>query len=160
MRLALVEREVGSQWRAHPVDPSDAPALGALMLAAYRGTVDDEGEFEDDAVTEVERTLAGEYGPLIADASLVVEDDRRLMGASMITMWEEHPLVAYMFVHPDAQRRGVATHLMASIGNALLSAGHARLDLFVTEANTPAVNLYRKLGFEVVGRLTEPASES
>ena len=49
---------------------------------------------------------------------------------------------------------------MASIGNALLSAGHARLDLFVTEANTPAVNLYRKLGFEVVGRLTEPASES
>jgi ribosomal protein S18 acetylase RimI-like enzyme len=34
------------------------------------------------------------------------------------------------------------------------------MDLFVTEANTPAVNLYRKLGFEVMERLTKPAGES
>jgi ribosomal protein S18 acetylase RimI-like enzyme len=30
------------------------------------------------------------------------------------------------------------------------------VDLFVTEANEPAVSLYRKLGFEVVDRITGP----
>ncbi len=153
MRLSLAERDVGPTWHALPIDPALAPALGALMLAAYRGTVDDEGETEENALAEVERTLSGEYGLPIPDASLAISDDHRLVGASIVTMWEEHPFLAYAFVHPDAQRRGVATHLMAAAGNALLSAGHDRLDLFVTEANTPAVTLYRKLGFEVVDRL-------
>jgi len=41
-------------------------------------------------------------------------------------------------------------------GNALLAAGHTELDLLVTEANEPAVALYRHLGFEQVERLTDP----
>jgi ribosomal protein S18 acetylase RimI-like enzyme len=35
-------------------------------------------------------------------------------------------------------------------GNALVAAGHAEMDLFVTEANEPATALYRKLGFRQV----------
>ena len=44
------------------------------MLAAYRGTVDDEGESEADAVAEVERTLRGGYGPLLDEGSFVAEE--------------------------------------------------------------------------------------
>jgi ribosomal protein S18 acetylase RimI-like enzyme len=54
------------------------------------------------------------------------------------------------------KRQGIGTFLVASSGNALLSAGHSQLVLFVTEANEPAVNLYRKLGFQVVDRVTGP----
>lgn len=126
------------------------------MLAAYRGTVDDEGESEADAVAEVERTMGGEYGPLLDDCSFVVEDRERIVGASMATLFESDPFLTYLIVDPEMQRRGIGTFLVAATGNALLSAGHARLDLFVTEENEPAVNLYRKLGFEVVDRVMGP----
>jgi ribosomal protein S18 acetylase RimI-like enzyme len=127
------------------------------MLVAYRGTVDDEGESEPDAIAEVERTMGGEYGPLLDDCSFVVEDRERIVGASMTTLFDSDPLLTYLVVDPEMQRRGIGTFLVAASGNALLSAGYARLDLFVTEANEPAVNLYQKLGFRVVDRVTEPA---
>ena len=127
------------------------------MLAAYRGTVDDEGESESDAVAEVERTMVGEYGQFLSDCSLVVEDDAgRLAGASLVTLLESDPCLTYVVVHPEMQRRGIGTSLIGSSGEALRSAGHTRMDLFVTEGNEPAVTLYRKLGFAVVDRITEP----
>jgi ribosomal protein S18 acetylase RimI-like enzyme len=126
------------------------------MLAAFRGTVDDEGESEADALAEVEQTLRGEYGPLLDDASFVVEEGDRIVGASMTTLFESDPLLTHLVVDPGMKRRGIGTFLVAASGNALLSAGYATLDLFVTEANEPAVNLYRKLEFRVVDRVTGP----
>ena len=156
MRLALVEWQPADAWRSRTIGSDDVRALGALMLAAYRGTVDDEGESEADAVAEVERTIEGGYGPPLDDASFVVEDGGRIGGASMITLFESDPFLTYLVVDPEVQRRGIGTFLVGVSGNALLLAGYATLDLFVTEANEPAVNLYRKLGFEVVDRVTEP----
>ena len=126
------------------------------MLAAYRRTVDDEGESEADAVAEVERTMGGGYGELLGDCSLAIEEGSRIVGASMTTLFDSDPILTFLIVDPDMQRRGIGTFLIAASGNALLSAGYTTLDLFVTEANGPAVNLYRKLGFEVVDRVTEP----
>jgi ribosomal protein S18 acetylase RimI-like enzyme len=156
MRLSLAERALSGLWRSRFMRAQDVPALGKLMLAAYRGTVDDEGESEPDAIAEVERTMGGEYGPLLDDFSFVVEDRERIVGASMATLFESDPFLTYLIVDPEMQRRGIGTFLVAASGNALLSAGYARLDLFVTEENEPAVNLYRKLGFQVVDRVTEP----
>ena len=133
------------------------PEVGRVLFAAYRGTVDDEGEDESGAIGEVERTVEGEYGPFLPEASFVVADGGRIVGASLVTMFESRPFIAHAVVHPDAQRRAIGASLITASGNALLSAGHARLDLFVTEANEPAVALYRKLGFEQVERFTEPA---
>lgn len=124
------------------------------MLAAYRGTVDDEGETEADAVVEVDRTLSGEYGPFVSDCSFAVDDRARIVGASLVTLWEGQPISTYLVVHPDMQRQGLGTFLMATSQHALMKAGYAQLDLFVTEANEPALRLYRKLGFEVVDRIT------
>jgi ribosomal protein S18 acetylase RimI-like enzyme len=156
MRLTLRQRDPSGSWCPRPIDRSDVPALGALMLAAYRGTVDDEGETEADAVAEVERTIGGGYGPLLRDGSFVVEESDRIVGASMTTLFESDPFLIYLVVDPEMQRRGIGTFLVAASGNALLSAGYARVDLFVTESNEPAVNLYRRLGFRVVDRVTKP----
>ena len=159
MRQTLHEHEPSGSWRARSIDPSDGPALGALMLAAYRGTVDDEGETEADAVAEVERTLSGEYGQFLTDCSFSVDDDARIRGASLVTLWEGRPILAHLVVHPEVRRRGLGTFLMATSWNALVGAGYAHVDLFVTEENEPAVGLYRKLGFQVVDRLTDPSLE-
>jgi ribosomal protein S18 acetylase RimI-like enzyme len=155
MRIALEERAPSTEPPRRRVERSDVPALGDLMLAAYRGTVDDEDETLEDAVGEVEGILDGTYGPFAADASFVVEADDGLVGASLVAIWEweSRPLLLYLVVRPDAKRRGIGTALMLESANALATAGHHALDLFVTEANEPAINLYRKLGFEVVDRL-------
>ena len=158
MRLVLTEREPPGSWLAGPFEPSAAPAVGRLLQAAYRGTIDDEGETESDAVAEVDRVLAGAYGPFVASSSFLVDEGDRVAGASMVTSWEEKPYLAHLVVHPDVQRRGLGMYLMTVTGNALFSAGHSSLELMVTEANEPAVALYRKLGFKLVGRLTEPPS--
>jgi ribosomal protein S18 acetylase RimI-like enzyme len=86
----------------------------------------------------------------------MVEEGDRIVGASMTTLFESDPFLTYLVVDPEMQRRGIGTFLVAASGTALLSAEYARLDLFVTESNEPAVNLYRKLGFRVVDRVTEP----
>lgn len=156
MRLALEERELLSDLRHRTVERSDAPALGELMVAAYRGTVDDEGETREDAVAEVEQVLDGSYGPFVFDASFVVEGDDGLVGASLVAVWESHPLLLYLVVRPESKRRGIGSALLLQTGTALAAAGHPELDLFVTETNEPAVALYRKLGFRVVERLERP----
>jgi ribosomal protein S18 acetylase RimI-like enzyme len=139
-----------------PLVPADVPEVGRVLLAAYRGTVDDEGETEDDAIGEIERTTEGQYGPFLPAASFVVEDDDRIAGASLVSLVEDRPCLLYVVVHPDVQRRGLGGALISASGNALMVAGHRELDLFVTEANEPAVALYRKLGFEQVERMNEP----
>jgi ribosomal protein S18 acetylase RimI-like enzyme len=157
MRLALTVQTPTGSWRSRSIRAADAEAIGALMLAAYRGTVDDEGESESDAVAEVERTMDGEYGLFLPDCSFVVEhDEGRLVGVSMVTMLESDPVIAYVMVHPGIRRRGLGTFLMVSSGNALVTAGYTQVDLFVTDANQPAVSLYRKLGFDVVDRIPGP----
>jgi ribosomal protein S18 acetylase RimI-like enzyme len=160
MRQTLREQDTSSTWQARAIQQSDATALGALMVAAYRGTADDEGESEADAVAEVERTLAGDYGPLLEDCSFAAHEGSRIVGASMVTLWEGDPFLTYVVVHPDMKRRGLGTFLMTTSGNALVTAGYSQLDLFVTEENEPAVTLYRKLGFQVVDRLTHLSIES
>jgi ribosomal protein S18 acetylase RimI-like enzyme len=153
MRIALEERAPAGELEHRTVERTDVPALGELMVAAYRGTVDDEGETLEDAVGEVEGVIAGSYGPFASDASFVAEGDDGLVGASLVAISEPHPILLYLVVRPDAKRRGIGTFLIAASGNALLGSGHPTLDLFVTETNEPAVNLYRKLGFGVVDRL-------
>ena len=57
MRTSLEERELPVERRHRVVEGSDATALGGLLLAAYGGTVDDEGETREDADTEIEQVL-------------------------------------------------------------------------------------------------------
>jgi ribosomal protein S18 acetylase RimI-like enzyme len=68
--------------------------------------------------------------------------------------------MAHVVVHPDRQRRGTGASSLAASGDAPIGTGHSEVDLIVTEANEPAVALYRELGFEQVERLTEPPATS
>jgi ribosomal protein S18 acetylase RimI-like enzyme len=124
-------------------------ALGSLMFAAYRGTVDDEGETEAAALAEIQKTYAGAYGAFVPLCSRVVERAGRLVSATLITRWQERPFVAFSVTDPDSKRAGLARACMVGAMQCLRAAGESELRLVVTLANTPAVNLYNSLGFAV-----------
>jgi GNAT superfamily N-acetyltransferase len=150
MRLALTPQDVAPRWPVRTIARGDAEALGALMYAAYHGTIDDEGETPEESVAEMRRTLEGQYGPPLQSCSFLIEQEGRALAATVITWWREAPLLAFVMSRPEAQGRGLATDLIKRSINALLAEGHTELLLAVTEGNAPAQHLYEKLGFRIV----------
>ncbi|MFO0830978.1 MAG: GNAT family N-acetyltransferase [Phycisphaerales bacterium] len=130
------------------LDAGDAEKLARLMLDAYAGTVDDAGnETIETAREEVGRLLRGEFGALDAPASVVVERDGLLASATLVTRERGEPFVAFSMTAPAWQRRGLARAGLVHVMRTLAMRGEQRLHLVVTAANTPAVSLYRSLGF-------------
>ena len=129
----------------HPA--SDRAALARLMLGAYRGTVDDEGETEGDALAAIDMLVAGEFGAYDGAASEVVERDGTIVAATLVTDWDGGPLIAFSMTDPGHQRQGLARGGLLRAMARLAARGETRLDLVVTAANDRAVALYRSLGF-------------
>lgn len=80
----------------------------------------------------------------------VFEDGRAVSYGGMLTVLDEGQ-VTNIATHPDHRRRGHA----ATVLGAMLEEARARGLSFVTlearESNLPAIALYQKMGFEVVG---------
>ena len=130
----------------HPVQ-SDESALAALMMRAYVGTIDYEGEDEADALVEVRHTLSGGKGPFLWSASNVIEREGVLASATLVIRWQNQPLVAFTMTDARFKRQGLGRACMLSAMHQLHAAGETELHLFVTLANSEAVGLYRSLGF-------------
>lgn len=131
--------------------PGDREALAALLIAAYAGTLDDEGETPEQALVEIDRTLGGAYGPYLEPCSFLVEAAGQVVAASLITRWTEAPLVAFVLVAPEHKGRGLGERVLRRSMAALAAQGERELVLFVTDGNAPAQRLYARLGFLVVG---------
>lgn len=127
--------------------PTDEAALGPLMQRAYRGTVDDEGETVEDAIAEVRKTLAGDYGAFMPGCSMVAERDSRVVSATLVTHLVGQPFVAFAFTDPECQGQGLAGGCIRAAMARLRSQGERELGLMVTLANARAVSLYTRLGF-------------
>ena len=131
---------------SRPVRDGDGTALGLLAYAAYRGSVDDNGEHEAWHVADLTAALAGEYGRFMEPVSRAVPDGDRFAAAVIFTWWDEMPLLAFCLTHPDHQRRGLATRLVTHAARELAADGHDAMHLAVTATN-PARALYERLGF-------------
>jgi predicted N-acetyltransferase YhbS len=128
---------------------SETLALGRLMVVAYAGTFDDRGQPRSSFESEAARTIAGEYGPVQWDASLVAEaPEGDMIGATVVTHDRGHLLLAFALVAPAWRNRGLGTALIVRSGNRLAAAGHSEWTLAVTTGN-PAQHLYERLGFHV-----------
>jgi ribosomal protein S18 acetylase RimI-like enzyme len=144
---------------ARTVREDDKEALAILLYAAYKGTIDDEGESFADALEEMAETWRGSYGRFLPECSFVVEDGEFLASACLVTYFEPHaaPLVVFLMTRPEAKRRGLARRLLERSMHALSGKGYDRLTLVVTEGNDPAQRLYRALGFRPIDA---PAAQS
>src|SRR5215831_6972789 len=147
MRLALSRQPVEKSWRCRTLTQADTESLGSLMLAAYRDTIDYDGETLDDALFQMRSVFQGKFGPLQDLASFGIEQEGRLVSAIIITVWQGRPLVAFSMTRPEAKNQGMATFLLKSSINALLTFGQKELTLIVTAGNEPAEHIYEKIGF-------------
>jgi GNAT superfamily N-acetyltransferase len=129
------------------VRSEDQRQLADLLLDAYRGTVDDEGEGPEEAAAEVARLLGGAYGAFDAAASEVVELGGAIVAATLVTEFEGRPLIAFSLVHPSWRRRGLGRAGLVRTLDRLRSAGWSEVRLAVTETNLPARSLYEQVGF-------------
>ncbi|MBV8621223.1 MAG: GNAT family acetyltransferase [Curvibacter sp.] len=78
---------------------------------------------------------------------LVGETDGRLM-ASVMAGYEGHRgWVNYLAVHPDFQRRGHASTLMAEVEQRLLALGCPKINLQIRSGNQAVLAFYRRLGY-------------
>jgi GNAT superfamily N-acetyltransferase len=130
----------------------DIDALAKLMDESYRGTIDHEGETLEQCAEEMCGTLSGKYGPYISEASFLAEINGVPASACLITRWQERPLIAFTMTSPNFQRKGLNRALIEKSVDALAKMGETVLYLVVTDGNTAAKNLYRKMGFKELGR--------
>ncbi len=157
-RRSEMVRALADGDRVRPTADGDRPGdvavadLAALMFEAYRGSIDDEGETFDDALAAVEALLAGEFGRVDDEASIVVRDEGRVVAATIVSHPGDRPLVAFSMTHPSAVRRGHARLGLRHAIGVLARAGWSEVWLVVTDANDRAVPLYRSEGFERVTR--------
>jgi pimeloyl-ACP methyl ester carboxylesterase/GNAT superfamily N-acetyltransferase len=137
-------------WPCRPVTADDIPALAQLVLDAYAGTIDDEGETLDGALRAIQDTFAGTptSGRLLPMCSFFIEEGGRALACTLVTVWHAQPLLAYVMTYPAAQGRGMGRYLICKSIEALLAQGYHELTLFVTKGNLPAQHLYDTLGFE------------
>lgn len=149
MRLALSEQPLDTTWPYRTIAMADVPALGALMLAAYQNTIDYEGETLEQATDAARDTVVGQYGLLLERCSFLSEQAGHLVGACMITLWNDMPLVSNVMVHPECKNRGLGTFLLMRSAAALFEQGYRELRLYVTEGNASAQRVYEKLGFQI-----------
>jgi RimJ/RimL family protein N-acetyltransferase len=143
----VLHKPVAEDAQARPPTPDDAEALAVLMHDAYRDTVDDEGESLEETRAIVQQLIDGEFGPLMWAASEVIERAGRVVAATLITVWQERPFVAFTLTAPNHQGRGLARAGLLRTINRLAAGDETVLRLVVTQGNAPAERLYERLGF-------------
>jgi RimJ/RimL family protein N-acetyltransferase len=143
LRQPTVKLEAGLSVR-NP-GQHDIEALAPLVLNAYRGTLDDEGEDLDDARAFVVSSMSEE--PILAASWLAFSGDEPV-SAILIRRWKQHPLVTFIVTHPDHRRRKLALALAERAMSSLLDMREARVVAFITEGNTASERLFARLGFE------------
>ncbi|MFC2078377.1 GNAT family N-acetyltransferase [Candidatus Bipolaricaulota bacterium] len=149
MSLRLTPQTTDKKWLCRQVRETDAKDLAILMYAAFRGTPDDDGETFTDAVKEIDKTFAGDYGSLLLDCSFLIQDADVVSSACLVSWYEptNSPFVVFTMTRPETKGHGMARFLLGKSINALIGAGYEQLTLIVTEGNEPAQKLYASLGF-------------
>ncbi len=135
------------------VQIADASLLAELMLDAYRGTIDDDGETFDDALAEVNAFFAGERGgqPWLMMSYLALVDTH-VVGACLTGEWRERqlPIIAYVMTSANWKKQGIGRQLVGQVLKVLNENGYPEVRAVITEGNKPSENLFLQIGFQRV----------
>ena len=140
-------------FQVRTAQTEDASLLAQLMVDAYRGTIDYDGETFDDALSEVNSFLAGERGgsPWL-DLSFLAFDNSDLVGACLIGEWRERqsPIIAYLMTNANWKNRGVGRQLLSLGLKALIEKSFKEARAVITDGNKPSESVFLKFGFQKV----------
>ena len=139
--------------RTREAKPSDAGALAELMIEAYRGTIDYDGESLQEASEEIAAFLAGQRGgrPWL-NASRLAFAGPNLVGACLAAEWtaREAPVIAYIMTHETWKDRGIGRQLLWAVMQALRELEFDEVRAVITEGNIPSEQLLGPAGFRRV----------
>jgi len=132
----------------------DAEAVGRLLLDAYRGTMDDEGEDLPAALAVARGYFAGENGRVMPELSVSAWRGPALVAICAVAWLDQRgcPFVAYIATASNAKRQGVGRLALGESVRRAGRDGHGEIRAFITRGNTPSEQLFAALGFERVTR--------
>lgn len=99
-----------------------------------------------------ERSFRFELTENPASHCWVAELDGKVVGMIVVWLIVEEAHVATLAIHPDHRRQGIGQRLLAHALRQLLTDGARSSFLEVRESNFAAQEMYRKFGYEAVGR--------
>lgn len=131
------------------ISRDDLQGLARLMLDAYVGTMDYEGESLEDATDEV-MSFLDDDGALL-DRSYLVEVDGTIASAVLVSLSEGRPFIGYVMTRASHKNQGLARLVTATALERLARDGHETVVLYITEENTPSEALFRSVGATQIG---------
>lgn len=139
--------EVGARWTIHPADEGDAGAL-AEMYEGF-GTRD-----RARGLPPVDRRRRADWidATLTEGHAVVAERGGEAFGHAAYTPADAARPELAVFVHPDAQDRGVGTELCRRLIADAAAADREGLELYVSAGNRAARAVYRTVGFRTRSR--------
>ena len=148
MVAPLVRRPATIDLPVRSPTADDLPLLAESLFDAYLDSAyaTDSATLAD-AIAEIQSYLDGASGTPLLDCSFIALDDDFPVSASLVSLPQEHPLLAYTFTTSDWKGKGLSTALTQLSINALAARGYDQLTLYVIRGNHPAVNILEKLGF-------------
>ena len=130
-----------------PPADDDRRAIADLLLDAYRGTIDDEGETDDDALAAADHSLA----IVDRDASVVLTEDERIVALSFVITLDGRPYIDPVVTTAARKGRGLGSSVVAASLQRLHDRGLDEVGAVITDGNTPSERLFTALGFERIG---------
>ena len=144
---------------ARPINLSkDIPQVLALLEVVFGENLRNEGHMAGGVGLDSSLPFLYRFnmGATRLSPGFVWEENGRIVGnATLIrTKMRDRYLVVNVSVHPDFRRRGIARRLMEAILEQVQGEGGRFALLQVVKDNLPAVDLYKSLGFQVLGSVT------
>lgn len=121
--------------------------LAELMLDGYRGTIDDEGENQDDALVAVDHYLAN----MVTEHSLVVTDADRIVAMAFVVVVDGVHYVDPIVVASDHKRMGLGRDAVRIVLSSLAASGVNEVGATITDGNAASEGLFVALGFARIG---------
>lgn len=133
--------------RVRPARPGDEAGIDRMIraLAAYERAADQVQASVDDLALAL-------FGPEPRVFAHVAEADGETVGFALwyvtYSTWTgRHGLwVEDLFVEPEARRQGAGRALLAAVADECVRRGYRRLEWWVLDWNTPALDFYAALG--------------
>ncbi len=124
-------------------DESQRNALAALMLDAYRNTIDDEGEDLADALVAVDHYFAW----IVRPHSFVVFDGTVPVAFSFVVLVNDLHYIDPVVVSAERKRRQVGRTAVQRCLQSLADAGVGEVGATITDGNIASEALFIGLGF-------------
>ena len=115
----------------------------------HRGTVDDEGEDYEAALTAVDEWPSR----LEAPHSVVLEQDWKLVAVSFVVNLAGREYIDPVATVSGRKRQGLGSAAVATSLRSLHEAGAREVGAVITDGNTASARLFTSLGFVRIGSL-------